>query len=334
MLLKIVEEFSKRKVLVIGDLIADEFVYGEIARVSREAPVMILSYERTETMPGGAGNAVANVASLSKEASIIGLVGRDFSGRQLTLGLRNRGVDTKGIITLTSYQTPTKTRILAGSSHSTRQQVIRVDREPKNPLPENLTDQLIEGLTKVLDKIDAIIISDYNYGVVTLSLLKKLRELISFSHYKEIPIIVDSRFHLTNCRNFTGATPNQAELEAIAGRRLDKEEELLETGSRLCKDLELKVLLLTRGSEGMIVFQPSMPPYKLAAIGSKDPVDVTGAGDTVIAAFTLALASGANFCQAAEIANHAGGIVVMKRGTATLTQSELLASINSNLSQE
>lgn len=332
MLSKIVEDFSKRRILIIGDLIADEFVYGEIARVSREAPVMILSYEHTETMPGGAGNAAANVAALSKEASVIGLVGRDYSGRQLTLGLRNRGVNTKGVIALASYQTPTKTRILAGSSHSTRQQVIRVDREPKKPLPENLPEQFIERLTKVLDNIDAIIISDYNYGVITLSLLKKLRELIYISPYKQIPVIVDSRFHLTNCHNFTGATPNQAELEAIAGRRLDKEEELLEVGNKLCKDLGLKVLLLTRGSEGMIVFEPSIKPYVLSAVGSKNPVDVTGAGDTVIAAFTLALASGANFCQAAEIANHAGGIVVMKRGTATLTQSELLASINSKSS--
>lgn len=329
MLTEIVKEFSKRRVLIIGDLIADEFVYGEIARVSREAPVMILSYERTETMPGGAGNAAANVATLAKEAFVIGVVGRDWSGRQLTLGLRNRGVNTKGIITLPSYQTPTKTRILAGLSHSTRQQVIRVDREPKKNLEEHFLDKLISHLTNSLEKIDAIIISDYNYGVVTLSLLHRLKEMVSILP-NQIPIVVDSRFHLTNCHNFTAATPNQAELEAIAGKRLDTEKDLLEAGNKLCKELNLQVLLLTRGSEGMIVFQPSEKPYVIAAVGSKEPVDVTGAGDSVIAVFTLALASGASFIQAAEIANYAGGIVVMKRGTATLTQSELLSTIHSN----
>jgi len=330
MLSKFVEKFPQCRVLIIGDLIADEFVYGEIARVSREAPVMILRYERTETMPGGAGNAAANVAALAKQASIIGVVGRDLPGRQLTLSLRNRGVNTKTIITSSKYQTPTKTRILAGSVHSTRQQVIRVDREPTRGLPEHLINQLIETLTSSLDQIDAIIVSDYNYGVVTLTLLNALRKILSEPNKRQIPIIVDSRFHLTNCSNFTAATPNQAELEAIAGKRLDKEKELLTVGKKLCQDLGLKVLLLTRGSEGMIVFQPSCEPYILPAIGSKDPVDVTGAGDTVIAVFTLALASGASFYQAAEIANHAGGIVVMKRGTSTLTQSELLASIDAN----
>jgi rfaE bifunctional protein kinase chain/domain len=331
MLSEFVTRFSDCRVLVIGDLIADEFVYGEIARVSREAPVMILRYERTETMPGGAGNAAANVASLAKQAMVIGLVGRDLPGRQLTLGLRNLKVNTKGIVTVPKYQTPTKTRILAGSVHSTRQQVIRVDREPKEPLSEELVNQLLERLISSLGQIDAIIVSDYNYGAITLSLLNSLREILSRSPERQIPIIIDSRFHLTNCYGFTAATPNQAELEAIVGKRLNTESELLNVGERLCRELGLKVLLLTRGNEGMIVFQPNLDPYVLSAIGSKDPVDVTGAGDTVIAAFTLALASGASFHQAAEIANHAGGIVVMKRGTATLTQTELLASINAHL---
>lgn len=332
MLSEIIQKFSSRRVLIIGDLIADEFVYGEITRVSREAPVMILSYEKTETMPGGAGNAAANVAALAKEALVIGVVGRDSSGRQLTLGLRKLRVNTQKIVTIPKYQTPTKSRILAGSSHSTRQQVIRVDREPKEPLTENVIKELIDRLKNSLNEIDAIIISDYNYGLITLSLLNSLKNLTSIPPYNKIPIVVDSRFNLTNCSGFTAATPNQAELEAIVGKRLDNKEDLLKAGNQLCKDLGLKVLLLTRGSEGMIVFEALEKPYILSAIGSKDPVDVTGAGDTVIATFTLALASGASFSEAAEIANHAGGIVVMKRGTATLTQDELLTSISSNLS--
>jgi rfaE bifunctional protein kinase chain/domain len=332
MLSEIIQKFSSRRILIIGDLIADEFVYGEITRVSREAPVMILSYEKTETMPGGAGNAAANVAALAKEALVIGVVGRDSSGRQLTLGLRKLKVNTKQIITIPKYQTPTKSRILAGSSHSTRQQVIRVDREPKEPLTETITKELIARLRNSINEVDAIIISDYNYGLITLNLLNCLKELTSITPYDKIPVVVDSRFKLTNCSGFTAATPNQAELEAIIGKRLDDKEELLKAGKKLCKDLGLKVLLLTRGSEGMIVFDTIEEPYILSAIGSKDPVDVTGAGDTVIATFTLALASGASFSEAAEIANHAGGIVVMKRGTATLTKDELLASVQSNLS--
>lgn len=330
MLSEIVKNFSKCRVLVIGDLIADEFVYGEIARVSREAPVMILRYERTETMPGGAGNAVANVAALADQALVIGVVGQDRSARQLTLGLRARGVDTRNIIKISKYQTPTKTRILAGSFHSTRQQVIRVDREPTLPLSDQIVTQLSERLTKCLDQTDAIIISDYNYGVVNQLLLNELRKLLS-KHPRQIPVIVDSRFKLTDCYGFTAATPNQAELEALVGTRLNTTEQLLNAGERLRAKLELKVLLLTRGNEGMILFQAKQPPYLLSAIGSKDPVDVTGAGDTVIATFTLALASGASFGEAAEIANHAGGIVVMKRSTATVTQDELLNSIENFL---
>jgi rfaE bifunctional protein kinase chain/domain len=327
MLSEFVKKFSQCRVLVVGDLIADEFVYGEIARVSREAPVMILRYERTETMPGGAGNAAANVAALANQASVIGVVGQDRAGRQLTLGLRAKGVDTRQVLKIPKYQTPTKTRILAGSVHSTRQQVIRVDREPNLPLADQVVSQLSDKLAKALKEVDAVIISDYNYSVVNHLLLATIREYLTHNTNNSIPIIVDSRFKLIDCYGFTAATPNQAELEALVGTRLNTLDEILEAGEKLRSKLDLKVLLLTRGSEGMIVFQSMQPPFLLPAVGSKDPVDVTGAGDTVIATFTLALASGANFCQAAEIANHAGGIVVMKRSTATVTQSELINSI-------
>lgn len=325
---EIVKNFPKCRLLIIGDLIADEFVYGEISRISREAPVMILRHERTETMPGGAGNAASNVASLAGQATVLGVVGKDISGEQLLLKLNANNVNTEDVVTLSNYQTPTKSRILAGSFHSTRQQVIRLDREPSLPLNEKVINQLIEKLTNYLGKIDAIIVSDYNYGVVTKSLLTALKN--NFVKYSKIPIIVDSRFHLKDCYGFTAATPNQAELEALVSNTLSTETELIEIGEDLRSKLALEVLLLTRGSDGMILFQENHPSVLIPVVGSKEPVDVTGAGDTVIATFTLALASGASFLQAAKIANHAGAIVVMKRGTATLTISELLTSIEAN----
>ncbi|MBN8721445.1 MAG: sugar kinase [Acidobacteria bacterium] len=325
---EIVKNFSKCRLLIIGDLIADEFVYGEITRISREAPVMILRHERTETMPGGAGNAASNVASLAGQATVLGVVGKDLSGEQLLLKLNSNNVNTEAVLTLSDYQTPTKSRILAGSFHSTRQQVIRLDREPSLPLNKKITNKLTKKLENYLGKIDAVIVSDYNYGVVTKSLLTVLKN--TFVKHPKIPIIIDSRFHLKNCLNFTAATPNQAELEALVDKNLSTETELIEAGEDLRSKLALEVLLLTRGSDGMILFQKKHPAILIPVVGSKEPVDVTGAGDTVIATFTLALASGASFLQAAKIANHAGAIVVMKRGTATLTISELLTSMETN----
>ena len=277
-------------------------------------------------MPGGAGNAASNVASLSGGATIAGVIGRDVAGRRLKLGLRGRGVATNNVVTIAGYVTPTKTRILAGSVHSTRQQVIRIDREPEGELPADLAERLVARLEPQLGEIDAIIISDYNYGVVSDLLLDVLHNSL---RNNSIPVVVDSRFRLRACRGFTAATPNQSELEELIQRRLTTEAELSEAGVQLRAELGLKALLLTRGGDGMILFEDEQSPRLFEAVGSKEPIDVTGAGDTVIAAFTLSLAAGASFCDAARIANHAGGLVVMKRGTATVTEAELLASVTS-----
>jgi D-glycero-beta-D-manno-heptose-7-phosphate kinase len=327
MLVEIVHKFPSCRIMVVGDLIADEFVYGEIARVSREAPVMILRYERTETMPGGAGNAAANVAALAGRAILTGVIGRDIAGRQLTLGLRSRGVSTEGLISLAGHTTPTKTRILAGSVHSTRQQVIRIDREPQGVWSTSFTEKLISSLEARLSQVDGIIISDYNYGVVSDELLSALRNAL---RGRQVPVVVDSRFRLKACRGFTAATPNQSELEELIKSRLTTEAELSAAGAQLRDELGLQALLLTRGGDGMMLFEEKGLPHTLDAVGSKEPVDVTGAGDTVIASFTLALAAGAGFNDAAKIANHAGGIVVMKRGTATVTREELIGSLDRN----
>jgi D-glycero-beta-D-manno-heptose-7-phosphate kinase len=319
---EIVRQFPMCRVLVIGDLIADEFVYGEIARVSREAPVMILRHEHTETVPGGAANTAANVADLGGQTQILGVLGRDEAARQLWGSLTAHQVDLQ-IVSLRDYVTPTKTRILAGSVHSTRQQMIRLDREPNLSLVK--WPRLGPKLTQLISRVDAVIVSDYNYGVVNTRLLNVLRR--QATKY-QVPVIIDSRYHLQECYGFTGATPNQAELEALVGTRLDGLAAILAAGESLRQKLKLQFLLLTRGSEGMVLFEAHKAPQVLPAFGSKEPVDVTGAGDTVIATFALALATQATPRQAAEIANHAAGLVVMKRGTATVSNSELVAALN------
>lgn len=322
MLEEIVRKFDHCRLLVVGDLIADEFVYGQIARVSREAPVMILKYEKTETSPGGAANAAANVAALGGRVSICGITGRDRSGRMLALSLRNRGVDTRFVLSAPGYSTPTKTRILAGSVHSTRQQVIRIDREPETLINTDYHEKICQRLKATASEVDAIIVSDYNYGLVSPALAELLRKVAGHK-----PVVIDSRYRLKTLRGFTAATPNYAELEELIGRQVSSEAEIDEASERLRVELGLKALLLTRGGEGMNLYTENGERLRLRAVGSLDPVDVTGAGDTVIAAFALTLAAGGSYAHAAQIANHAGGLVVMKRGTATVSQRELIQSI-------
>ncbi|MBX7223686.1 MAG: bifunctional hydroxymethylpyrimidine kinase/phosphomethylpyrimidine kinase [Blastocatellia bacterium] len=321
----LVERFPSQKILVVGDLLADEFVFGEIARVSREAPVLILRYERTETMPGGAGNTAANLAALGVNTSVLGIVGRDRPGRMLTLSLRERGVNTRGILAAKSHVTPTKTRVLAGSAHAPRQQVIRVDREDQRPLPAEARQWLLEKLQVLLKDVSAVILSDYNYGVVDATIIEAVRES---RKNRPFPVVADSRFRLREFWGLTSATPNEAEAEELCNERFTSLEQELAQAEQLRKQLQLESLILTRGPEGMILVQEGKAPTVVDAVGSKDPVDVTGAGDTVIATYTAALAAGAGFVEAMHLANHAAGQVVMKRGTATISRQELLTALS------
>lgn len=324
-LLSIIERFSQQTIVVVGDLIADEFVFGEIARVSREAPVLILRHERTETMPGGAGNTASNIASLGGNAASIGVVGRDRAGRMLTLSLRSRGINTAGVLSVSGYVTPTKTRILAGSAHAPRQQVIRVDREDNGPLPEHARGWVLARLEAQLRQATGVILSDYNYGLIDSDCIALLQNWQT--HHPAIPIVVDSRFRLHQFTGFTSATPNEAEAEDLCGQRFTTSELARVQVERLRSELNLKALLLTRGPEGMILVEEGRPAVFEEAIGSKEPVDVTGAGDTVIATYTTALAAGATFSEAMHLANCAAGCVVMKRGTATMSQAELVEKL-------
>ena len=322
---EIVNTFAQKRLLVIGDTIADRFVYGEISRVSREAPVFILRHEHTETTPGGAANCAANLAALGAKVALISVIGKDEPGRLLLDKLETAGIDCRGIVVSAERTTTTKMRVLAGQTHSTRQQVIRIDYDSEPALVTDEREQLEQRLREEIAKADAVIISDYNYGVVDVTLAAMARDA---ADQRRIPVFIDSRFRLSEFPRFTSATPNEDEIAQLSDQPLTSDLQLEALGAKLREQLVYRSLLVTRGSRGMVLFEADTKPLHIEAVGSRQPVDVTGAGDTVIATYALAIASGATFAAAAQLANFAGGIVVMKRGTATVSAAELSSSIS------
>lgn len=310
--------------VVVGDAIADRFLYGSIARVSREAPVFILRHEQTQTIPGGAANCAVNLAALGAQVSLLSASGDDEAGRELRVKLENANVDTSGLIATSALNTTTKVRILAGQAHSTRQQVIRIDYEDRPFSDSNTRQALNRALEKAVSNADAVIISDYNYGVVDESVVTLLRDV---SEKRKTPVLVDSRFRLASFGGFTSATPNEDEVENLLGEKVESSSQLEQSAEALRQKLGYKALLVTRGSQGMMLLENGGTPLHIKAVGAASPVDVTGAGDTVIATFTLALSCDSSFVDAARLANYAGGLVVMKRGTASITPGELEYSI-------
>ena len=323
-LLGLVDGFSSRRVLVVGDLIADEFIYGEVARVSREAPVLILKYDATEMVAGGAGNAANNVAALGGRAILAGLAGTDAEGRRLLASFHS-GVDCRAVVRARNYRTPVKTRILAGGIHSAKQQVVRIDREPGWPLQEAVSRSFAAKVAAVSADCDAVILSDYGSGLVTPTLAATIRGAMDKrTRRRAVPVLVDSRYRLLEYRGLTTCTPNEAEVEQVLGIHIDDDPAVLERAGRvLLRRTGMRAVLITRGSRGMALFQPKQATVHVPIFGSDEVADVTGAGDTVIAAFGLALAAGASFYEAARLANYAGGLVVMKRGTATVSAREI-----------
>jgi D-glycero-beta-D-manno-heptose-7-phosphate kinase len=320
-----VRDFSQKRIVVIGDAIADQFIYGEISRVSREAPVFILRHEQTETTPGGAGNCATNLAALGAQVSLVSLVGDDDPGRKLLQSLRASGVNCEGLLVESGYRTITKVRVLAGQIHSTRQQVIRIDYDHDAGLTPELQNELKQAAATAVADADAVIISDYNYGVADPEIASIVRQAIQA---RNVPVLVDSRFRLSEFPGFTSATPNEDEVEELLGAEHSDEAALASAAEELRERLEYQALLVTRGGNGMTLVEANTAPLHIDAVGSSQPVDVTGAGDTVIATYALGLASGGSFADSARLANLAGGIVVMKRGTATVRQDELLAATN------
>jgi rfaE bifunctional protein kinase chain/domain len=329
-LLSLVDDFERTRVVVFGDLIVDEFIYGELSRVSREAPVLILDYDSTEIVPGGAGNAASNVSALGGAATAVGAVGRDDTGRRL-LDVMRRGVDVRSVVRPAAYRTPTKTRILAGGVHSAKQQVVRIDRGTRPALSDADRRAVESRLLAACARADALLVSDYGMGVTTPAVVARARARLKPKKAGRPPTLIDSRYALLGFRGMTACTPNESEVEHLLGVRIGENARILEkAGRELLARTRSQAVLVTRGSRGMAIFERDQPTIHIPIFGSDQIADVTGAGDTVIATMTLALAAGATFLEAARLANYAGGLVVMKRGTATVSADELRQAILSD----
>ena len=313
-----------RRVVVVGDLIADEYLFGKPARISREAPVLILRFTDREMRLGGAANAAHNVHALGATVLPVGLLGRDGAGDEVDALFRQAGMTTEGIAREADRPTPVKTRIMAGGYQATRQQVVRLDREPEGSLADAAEARLIDRLRAAATGAQAFLVSDYGYGTVTPRVYEIVLEL---ARARRVPVTVDSRYELPRFRGATAATPNEPEVEALTGQELADEGAVEKAGRMVLERLDARLLLLTRGSRGMALFEREGPVTFMPIHGSDEIADVTGAGDTVISTFTVALAAGAAPGEAAWLANVAGGVVVMKRGTATVTSRELVDSL-------
>jgi len=326
-----VERFSSKTIVVLGDFVADAFQIGDITRVSREAPVLILKHRETQIVPGGGANAANNFAALGAKVILITAVGEDEPGDRLRDFFRAQKIDVSGIFRAKNWTTPTKTRFLAGWAHKVAQQVLRVDYEPVHPLPVEIRKKIHAKLAAALKKADALAISDYGFGVAIPSELAKL-----LARNKRLISTLDSRYRLTDFSRagLHSATPNEGEMESLRHTTIGKNlAELERCGRATLSDMKLQSLVITRGRDGIALFEPGKPTAHIPIHGSDQAVDVTGAGDTVLAAYTLGLASGASPLEAAHLANIAGGLVVMKRGTATVSRAELLEAIGASASE-
>lgn len=322
-LLDWIPRLRDKRIGVYGDLIADEYVYGTVHRFSREAPVFVVNYETSRIGPGGAANAVNNIHDLGGIPVPFGIIGDDPPGKTLLELLKEKGIPVDGIIIDPQHPTFVKQRIVAGSPHSVKQQILRIDRCQSIPVGLQSQNQLKAKAEAAIHKLDAFIVSDYGLGVAQPTILSSiLKDLIR----KNIPCFVDSRFNLKSYRGITAATPNEPELEAIEGN-IETGEALRTAGQSLRDRLEARALLITRGKQGMMLVTEDSEPAMIPIFGSADIVDVTGAGDTVITAFAMGVAAGASFFDAARLANCAAGLVVMKRGAATVTPEELIEAI-------
>jgi rfaE bifunctional protein kinase chain/domain len=322
---EIIDRFAQKKIAVWGDFILDEYIYGTTRRISREAPVLILSHRATEFSLGGGGNSLLNLGALGAESVPVGVIGQDEAGKHILKILKQKKIAADFLIRDKAYQTPIKTRILAGEHSTRKQQILRIDREARVPESKGLKEKLYSALGKATGQTAALLVSDYNYFAVQGDVLNKI--LPRLKRAKK-PVSLDSRFRLLNLKGVTILTPNEPEVEHALQVELDDDQKIVnKAGRELLGRTGAEAVLITRGVKGMVLFEKGKPAFPIPIYGSKDIVDVTGAGDTVISVLTLALACGASFKEAAVLANYAGGIVVMKKGTATVSPQELKEAI-------
>jgi D-beta-D-heptose 7-phosphate kinase/D-beta-D-heptose 1-phosphate adenosyltransferase len=320
---QIVSNFTKTKILVVGDLILDEFIWGEVSRISPEAPVPIVWVNSESFMPGGAANVANNIQSLGGGADVVGVIGADNNGVILKEALAKKGINVSGIISDSTRPTIVKTRVIAH-----HQQVVRIDREKTEPIENVVVDNILSYIRKRIDSVNALIIEDYGKGVILPRLLQELLPLSK--KYNRIVVVDPKEEHFSYYQGVTLITPNHHEAECATGIKITDRESLEQAGRNLMDELGCRAVLITRGEDGMALFEGNGRVTHISTV-AQDVFDVSGAGDTVAGVLTLALASGANMVEAAHISNYAAGVVVGKVGIAVVTPEELLDKVeNSN----
>jgi rfaE bifunctional protein kinase chain/domain len=322
-LIALVRRFAGKRVLVVGDMVADEYVVGTPTRISREAPVLILDHQNQFTVPGGATNPGVNAGTLGAEVFLAGVVGDDTSGHHLRERLRAQRVHMDGLFSEPGRPTSTKTRILAGGTQLVQQQIVRVDRIDHSELGDACASLITDYVQRMIPTVDALIISDYENGVINRAIIEATLPLAT--ELGKV-VTVDSHGDLARFQGATALTPNQPEAEATLGMHITDRASLELAGRRLLNETRAQGVLITRGSEGMSLFERARPPIHIPAT-SLELADPTGAGDTVAATFTLALVAGATMAEAALLANIAAGLVVQRIGCATNTPDELATAI-------
>jgi rfaE bifunctional protein kinase chain/domain len=323
-LLEIVARFSRARLLVVGDMVADEYIVGTPSRISREAPVLVLEHRQQFTVPGGATNPGVNARALGAEVYLAGVVGNDPAGHRLRAELEKRGMHLEGVFTEPDRPTSTKTRIVAGSAQNVQQQIVRVDLvDGSVPGPE-CERSILDCLCGTIPTVDALLISDYENGVVTPAIIETS---LALARRHEKIVVVDSHGGLARFTGVTALTPNEPEAASSLGMRIEGTASLEEAGGRLLEQTSAQGVLITRGSEGMSLFEQGHPPLHLTVSNLTEVRDPTGAGDTVSATFTLALVAGASMAEAAVLSTIAAGLVVRRLGCATTTPAELATAI-------
>jgi rfaE bifunctional protein kinase chain/domain len=317
---EVIGRFEGKKICVVGDIIADVYIFGKPYRLSREAPVVVVKFEESKVYPGSAGNTISNLLALGAHVYPLGFIGNDNAGKKLMQYFsQHKNIDINGFIRHDG-ETVTKTRILAGDTHTSKQQVIRIDKDSNRPVSPSEKTILMKKLKAIASLADAFIVSDYGHGTIDKDIIDFMRNTA-----KRKVVVGDSRYGLEEFKGFTIITPNESEAYHLSN--LDADHDINTVGKKIMGRMKLKALLITRGNKGMRLFLADGKTYDVPISGKDDVADVTGAGDTVCATMALSLAGGADFYTASRIANYAAGVVVMKRGTATVTVEELQRAI-------
>ena len=319
-LTSVLDEMEGRRILVLGDVVADIYLQGNISRISREAPVLVLEQQKETVVAGGAANVVNNVATLGGSVFAVGLLGHDSGGDGIKEVLSQNGAHIEGFLTDENRPTISKTRIIAGGRATVSQQIVRVDKECHEPMTEAHEKELLKYIKSVLPKMQGVVLSDYGSGTVTPKLRKAI---ISCARKQGIPSMVDSRYDVKSFKGISYVKQNDAELSAAVGRSLSDEEAVIEAAQELLQELSAEGVLVTRGELGMILVEKDGAVHVIPVSDKSEVYDVSGAGDTCVAAMILALAAGCSPDKAAELSNIASGIAVRKLGTATVSAEEL-----------